>query len=75
MIAYLYLCPLPTFYFGNNVIEHVDCWPHLGHNFSNDVKCDNDDIKRCYLSLVKPINEMLCYFRDLDVSTKLKLLY
>jgi hypothetical protein len=39
------------------------------------VKWDNDDIRRCYLSLVKQINEMLCWFRNLDVSTKLKLLY
>ena len=68
-------CPLPTFYVGNNVIEYVDCWPHLGHILSNKVKWDNDDIRRCYLSLVKQINEMLCWFRNLDVSTKLKLLY
>jgi hypothetical protein len=57
-------CPLPTFYVGNNVIEYVDCWPHLGHILSNKVKWDNDDIRRCYLSLVKQINEMLCWFRN-----------
>ena len=48
-------CPLPTFYVGNNVIEYVDCWPHLGHILSNNVKCDNDDIKGCNLSLVEQI--------------------
>ena len=57
------------------IIEYVDCWPHLGHILSNNVKSDNHDIKRCYLSLVKQINEMLCYFRNLDMSTKLKLLH
>ena len=67
--------PLHTFYVGNNVMGYVDCWPHLGHILSNTVKCDNDDIRRCYLSLVKQINEKLRYFRNLDVSTRLKLLY
>jgi len=60
---------------GKNVIEYVDNWPHLGHILSNKVKSDNEDIRRCYLSLVKQINEMLCYFRNLGVSTKLNLLY
>ena len=68
-------CPLPTFYVGKNVIEYVDSWPHLGHILSNKLKCDNDDIRRSYLSLVKQINEMLCYFRNLGASTKLNLLY
>jgi len=67
--------PLPTFYVGNNVIEYVDSWPHLGHILSNNWKCDNDDIKRCHLSVVKQINEIICYFRNLNSSTKLKLLY
>jgi len=35
-----------------NVIEFVDSWPHLGHIHSNNVKFDNGDIRRCYLSLV-----------------------
>jgi len=42
---------------------------------SNNWKCDNDDIRSCFLSLVKQINEVLCYFRYLDASTKLKLFY
>ena len=68
-------CFLPKFYVGNNVIEFVDSWPHLGHILSNNMKCDNDDIRRCYLSLVKQVNEVLCYFTNLNVSSKLNLLY
>jgi hypothetical protein len=44
-----------------NVIEFVDNWPHLGHIISNHGKGDNDDIRRCYLSLVEQISEMLGY--------------
>ena len=51
-------CPLPTFSVGKNVIEYVNNWPHLGHNLSNKLKCDNDDIRRSYLSLVEQINEI-----------------
>ena len=68
-------CSLPTFYIGNNAIEYVDSWPHLGHILSNNWKCDNDDINRCYVLLVKQIYEVICYFRNLNASTKLKLLY
>ena len=68
-------CPLPTFYIGNYVIEYSDSWPHLGHNMSNFWKCDTDDSRRCYLSLVTQINEMICYFINWDASTKLELLY
>jgi len=67
--------PLLTFYVGNNVIKYVDSWPHLGHILPNNWKCDNDDIKRCYLSVVRQINEIICYFRNMNSSTKLKLLY
>ena len=42
---------------------------------SNKLKRDNDDIRRSYLSLVKQVNEVLCYFRNLGASTKLNLLY
>jgi len=68
-------CLLTTFYVLKNVIEIVDTWPHLRHIHSNNVKCNNDDIGRCYWSLVKQINELLCYFGNLNVSTELKLLY
>ena len=54
--------PLPTFYVGKSVIEYVDSWPHLGHILSNKLKCYNDDIRRRNMSLVKQINEMLCFF-------------
>ena len=68
-------CPLPSFYIGNNEIEYVDSWPHLGHILSKNGKHDNDDISRCYVSLVKKINEVICYFGNLNAPTKLKLLY
>jgi hypothetical protein len=58
-----------------NVIEYVDNWLNLGHFLSNKIKCDNDGVRRSYLSFVKQINEMLFYFRNVGTSTKLNLLY
>jgi len=66
---------LPAFYVWKDVYEFVDSFPHLGRILFSKVISDNDDIRRCYQSLVKQINEMLCYFRNMNVSTKLKLFY
>jgi hypothetical protein len=65
---------LPTFFIGDNVIDYVEAWPHLGHILTCD-QSDAKDIDRCYLSLVKQINEVLCYFGNLNCITKLNLLY
>ena len=62
------------FYIGNNVIEFVNSWPHLGH-ILNSSQSDKEDIDRCFASLVGQINEMLCYFGNLCIDTKIKLLY
>jgi len=48
---------LPIFYISRNIIEFVDSWPHVGHFLSNNLKCDNNDFRRCYLSLVKQTNK------------------
>jgi hypothetical protein len=65
---------LPTFFIGDNVIDYVEAWPRLGHILTCD-QSDAKDIDRCYLSLVKQINEILCYFGNLNCITKLNLLY
>ena len=64
--------PIPVFYIGGNVIQYVNEWPHLGHIIS--VNCDDaKDIMSRRSSLIGQINNILCNFRKVDCSTKIRL--
>ena len=63
----------PAFYIGGNAIEIVDKWPHLGHIIT--CECNDDaDISNWRNSLVSQISNVLCYFKHLSSTVKLKLL-
>jgi len=66
-------CHLPVFYIGNNVIEYVDSWPHLGHILSNNSKHDKEDIVKSYLFLVKQTDNMLCFFQKFGYVYSIKI--
>jgi Reverse transcriptase (RNA-dependent DNA polymerase) len=65
---------LPSLQVGDNDIEYVDSWSHLGHILSSDSR-DNLDIEHRRVQTVKQINDVLCYFGKLDSTIKLQLLY
>ena len=70
--SYLISKPTPVFYIGGNVIPYVNEWPHLGHIIS--VNCDDaKDIMSRRSSLIYQINNILCNFRKVDCSTKIRL--
>ena len=66
-------CPVPHFYVGGNVIEIVNKWPHLGHIITDRLS-DDIDVDSRRNSLIGQINNVLCYFHNLDSVTKTKLL-
>jgi hypothetical protein len=63
----------PSFHVGGKLIEFVDNWPHLGHIITNTMS-DISDITSRRNSLVGQINNVLCYFSNLETVTKVKLL-
>ena len=64
---------VPSFYVGGKTIEFVSSWPHLGHIITDSL-CDSADINSRRNHLVGQINNVLCYFRNLDSVTKVRLL-
>src|SRR6266536_2543326 len=63
----------PSFHVGGDTIEIVKKWPHLGHIIT-DTLSDVDDVNSRRNSLVGQINNVLCYFGNLDTFTKVNLL-
>jgi len=63
----------PPFYINNSAVEYVDQWPHLGHVISSDMD-DKNDINRGRSALISQINNVLCFFYELDCITKMRLL-
>jgi hypothetical protein len=62
----------PVFYIGGNAIQFVNEWPHLGHIISANSD-DAHDIMSRRFSLIGQINNILCNFRKVDCSTKIRL--
>jgi hypothetical protein len=60
------------FYIGNNQIEVVKSYSHLGHLININLS-DDDDIYNRRFSFIGQVNNVLCYFRKLDSSVKYKL--
>lgn len=62
----------PVFYIGGNAIQYVNEWPHLGHIISANSD-DAHDIMSRRFTLISQINSILCNFRNVDCSTKIRL--
>jgi hypothetical protein len=58
-----------SFYIGNNPIDYVDSFVHLGHIISQQLT-DGDDILKRWNAFVGQVNDMLCYFRKLKPDVK-----
>ena len=63
----------PIFYIGGNPIEYFDQYSHLGHIVSGDLDDRADIIQRRNV-MATQINNVLCYFSQLDYFVKIKLL-
>ena len=63
----------PTFYINGDSIEYVEEWLHLGHVISSNLD-DKSDIFRGRSALTKQINNVLCFFKNLNHVTKTRLL-
>jgi hypothetical protein len=61
-----------TFYVGNNPIEYVDSFAHLGHVITNQLT-DNADILKRQNDFVGQANNVLCYFSKLNLCVKYRL--
>ena len=62
----------PTFFIGLKPIEFVKKWPHLGHIISHD--CDDyEDLCAKKAVLIGQVNRILCVFRNVNCSTKTRL--
>ena len=61
-----------TFYIGNNPIDYVDSFVHLGHIISQQLT-DDDDILKRRNAFVGQVNDVLCYFRKLKPDVKYRL--
>jgi arginine exporter protein ArgO len=59
LLAYLRDC---TFYIGDNPIEYVDSFAHLGHLITNQLT-DNADILKRQTDFVRKVNNLLCFFQ------------
>jgi len=53
-------------------MEYVDTYLHLGHVISNNLD-DENDIIRAQGQFVGQVNNVLCYFRQLDCFVKYRL--
>jgi hypothetical protein len=60
--------PSPMFYIGNQVIENINQWLHLGHMLTNDLDDTADITRRCN-SFTRQTNNLLCQFSTLDSLT------
>ena len=61
-----------VFLIEGNAIDIVDEWPHVGHTIS--CRCDDkSDILNRRNCMVGQINNVICYFNNLDSLIKLKL--
>lgn len=63
-----------TFYVGDNPIEYVDSFVHLGHIITNHL-VDNDDILKRRNDFVGQVNNVLCFFSKLKSSIIYKLFH
>ena len=61
-----------TFYVGDNPIEYVDSFVHLGHVITSQF-VDNDDILKRRNDFVGQVNNVLCFFSKLKSSVIYKL--
>jgi len=61
-----------VFTIGNRPMEYVDTYLHLGHVISNNLD-DENDIIRAQGQFVGQVNNVLCYFRQLDCFVKYRL--
>ena len=61
-----------TFYVGNNPIDYVDSFEHLGHVITNQLS-DNADILKRRNDFVGQVNNVLCFFNKLNPGVKYKL--
>jgi len=61
-----------TFYVGDNPIEYVDSFVHLGHVITNHL-ADNDDILRRRNEFIGQVNNVLCFFSKLKSCIVYKL--
>lgn len=53
-----------TFYIGDNPIEYVNSFEHLGHIITNQL-VDNDDIIKRRNTFIGQVNNVLCFFSKL----------
>ena len=61
-----------AFYVGNNPIEFVDSFAHLGHIITNQLTDTADILKRRY-DFIGQSNNVLCFFGKLNASVKYRL--
>ena len=61
-----------TFYIGDKPIEFVDSFSHLGHLITNKLT-DSFDVLKRRTDFIGQVNNMLCYFRNLNSCVKNKL--
>lgn len=61
-------------YVGNNPIEYVDSFAHLGHVITNQLT-DNADILKRRSDFVGQANNVLCFFSKLSSSIKYRLFH
>ena len=59
----------PVFVIDGKSIENVDEWSHLGHLIN--INCsDNNDIQSRTNCLIGQVNNLLCFFSELDALVK-----
>lgn len=63
-----------TFYIGDNPIEYVDSFVHLGHIITSQL-VDNEDILKRRNDFVGQVNNVLCFFSKLKSSIVDKLFH
>ena len=63
----------PVFCINGGPVDYVDEWLHLGHAISSNLD-DKSDIARGRSVLVRQINNVLCFFKNLNHVTKMRLL-
>jgi hypothetical protein len=61
-----------TFCIGNNSIETVDSFSHLGHVITDDLDDSKDIENKCH-DLMNRTNNVLCYFRNMDSCVQYRL--
>ena len=64
----------PCFFIGDDQVEYVDQWPHLGNMLHVD-QTDSASILNRRRQLVGQINDTLCFFHNLNPVVQTELLY